>query len=158
MRASLCCVVLSDAGSHYSYQSGLILHSDSTPAATSVHWLRNTAWSAKRGTHNCCFDNARMESFFSTLKKIWFIACVASPYSGSRFGRGFSAGLKPIYSRLRCKTANGGKLPPLRKRAVDENRDTGSIVRCVVWAIFLTISASWSAPVSLFSIHRVPFR
>ena len=69
MRASLCCDALRDAVSRYGYQKGLILHSDHGSQYTSQEYRTMLAGFGSirqsMGRTHCCFDNARMESFFA---------------------------------------------------------------------------------------------
>ena len=57
----------------YGYQKGLILHSDHGSQYTSQEYRTMLAGFGSirqsMGRTHCCFDNARMESFFATLKK-----------------------------------------------------------------------------------------
>lgn len=83
MRASLCCDALRDAVSRYGYQNGLILHSDHGSQYTSQEYrtllAQHESIRQSMGRTHCCFDNARMESFFATLKKelIYRLHCVS---------------------------------------------------------------------------------
>ena len=73
MRADLCGDALRNAVSRYGYQKGLILHSDHGSQYTSQEYRTVIAELGSirqsMGRTHCCFDNARMESFFATLKK-----------------------------------------------------------------------------------------
>ena len=83
MRASLCCDAFRNAVSRYGYQNGLILHSDHGSQYTSQEYrtllAQHESIRQSMGRTHCCFDNARMESFFATLKKelIYRLHCVS---------------------------------------------------------------------------------
>ena len=83
MHASLCCDVLRDAVSRYGYQNGLILYSDHGSQYTSREYrelvYRYGSIRQSMGHTHCCFDNARMESFFCNAKKelIYRLHCIS---------------------------------------------------------------------------------
>lgn len=62
-----------DAVLRYGYQKSLILHSDHGSQYASRKYRAAIAKfgsiQQSMGRTHCCFDNARMESFFATLKK-----------------------------------------------------------------------------------------
>lgn len=121
MRASLCCDALRDAVSRYGYQAGLILHSDHGSQYTSQEYrvllTRYGSIQQSMGHTHCCFDNARMESFFATLKKelIYRMHCASLPREQVR--QMIFRWIETYYNRLRRNTANETNLPPLMKRA-----------------------------------------
>ena len=120
MRASLCCDALRDAVSRYGYQKGLILHSDHGSQYTSREYRALLAQYGSirqsMGRTHCCFDNARMESFFATLKKelIYRLDCVSMNREQVR--QLIFRWIETYYNRLRRNTANEDNLPPLVKR------------------------------------------
>ena len=120
MRASLCCDALRDAVSRYGYQNGLILHSDHGSQYTSREYrellARYGSIRQSMGHTHCCFDNARMESFFATLKKelIYRLHCVSMKREQVR--QLIFRWIETYYNRLRRNTANEDNLPPLVKR------------------------------------------
>ena len=121
MRTSLCCNALRDAVSRYGYQPGLILHSDHGSQYTSQEYrallARYGSIRQSMGRTHCCFDNARMESFFATLKKelVYRLHCASMPLEQVR--QMIFRWIEIYYNRLRRNTANEENLPPLRKRA-----------------------------------------
>lgn len=69
---TLCCAAVRDAVARYGYKGKLILHSDHGAQYTSHEYrklLDEYGFQQSMGRTHCCFDNARMESFFATLKK-----------------------------------------------------------------------------------------
>lgn len=121
MRASLCCNALRDAVSRYGYQKGLILHSDHGSQYTSQEYraliARLGSIRQSMGRTHCCFDNARMESFFATLKKevIYRLHCSSMKRDAVR--KLVFRWIETYYNRRRRNTANEDHLPPLVKRA-----------------------------------------
>ena len=121
MRAGLCGDALRNAVSRYGYQKGLILHSDHGSQYTTQEYrtVITELGSIRQsmGRTHCCFDNARMESFFATLKKE-----LVYRLHGSRMPRELVRHLvfrwiETYYNRRRRNTANEDNLPPLVKRA-----------------------------------------
>ena len=68
------------------------------------------------GRTHCCFDNARMESFFATLKKelVYRLHCVSMKRDQVR--QMIFRWIETYYNPLRRNTANEDHLPPLVKR------------------------------------------
>ncbi len=121
MRAGLCCDALRDAVLRYGYQKGLILHSDHSSQYTSQEYQAAIAGfrSIRQGmgrTH-CCFDNARMESFFATLKKELVYRFHCSSMKRDAVRRTVFRWIETYYNPRRRNTANELNLPPLIKRA-----------------------------------------
>ena len=120
MRASLCCDAFRNAVSRYGYQTGLILHSDHGSQYTSQEYrtllAQHESICQSMGRTHCCFDNARMESFFATLKKelIYRLHCVSMKREQVR--QLIFRWIETYYNRLRRNTANEDNLPPLVKR------------------------------------------
>ena len=118
--ASLCCDAFRNAVSHYGYQTGLILHSDHGSQYTSQEYrtllAQHESIRQSMGRTHCCFDNARMESFFATLKKelIYRLHCVSMKREQVR--QLIFRWIETYYNRLRRNTANEDNLPPLVKR------------------------------------------
>lgn len=120
MRASLCYDAFRHAVSRYGYQAGLILHSDHGSQYTSQEYRELLApYGSIRqsmGRTHCCFDNARMESFFATLKKelIYRLHCVSMKREEVK--QLIFCWIETYYNRLRRNAANEDNLPPLVKR------------------------------------------
>ena len=121
MRAGLCGDALRNAVSRYGYQKGLILHSDHGSQYTSQEYRTVIAELGSirqsMGRTHCCFDNARMESFFATLKKelVYRLHCSRMPRELVRHL--VFRWIETYYNRRRRNTANEDNLPPLVKRA-----------------------------------------
>ena len=120
MRASLCCTAVRDAVARYGYEGKLILHSDHGVQYTSYEYrklLAEYGFQQSMGRTHCCFDNARMESFFATLKKelIYRLHCASMLREQVR--QLIFHWIETYYNRLRRNTANKDNLPPLIKRA-----------------------------------------
>lgn len=121
MRAGLCGDALRNAVSRYGYQKGLILHSDHGSQYTSQEYRTVIAELGSirqsMGRTHCCFDNARMESFFATLKKelVYRLHCSRMPRELVRHL--VFRWIATYYNRRRRNTANEDNLPPLVKRA-----------------------------------------
>ena len=120
MHASLCCDALRDAVNRFGYQDGLILHSDHGAQYTSREYRALLAGLGSirqsMGRTHCCYDNARMESFFATLKKelVYRLHCKSMKRDEVR-GLVFRW-IETYYNRRRRNTANEDNLPPLVKR------------------------------------------
>ena len=119
IRSSLCCVALRDTVARYVHRDNLILHSDHGGQYTSHQYrilLMQYSFRQSMGRTYCCFDNARMESFFATLKNelTYGLHCVSMPRQQVR--QLISRWIETYYNRLWHNTANDGNLPPLVKR------------------------------------------
>ena len=120
MRASLCCAAVRDAAARHGYNGDVILHSDHGGQYASYEYrklLDEYGFRQSMGRTHCCFDNARMESFFATLKKelIYRLHCSSMPREQVR--QLVFRWIETYYNRLRRNTANEDNLPPLVKRA-----------------------------------------
>ena len=69
------------------------------------------------GRTHCCFDNARMESFFATLKKELVYRLKCSTMKRDEVRKIVFHWIETYYNRRRRNTANELNLPPLVKRA-----------------------------------------
>ena len=112
---------LRDAVSRYGYQKGLILHSDHGSQYTSQEYRTMLAGFGSirqsMGRTHCCFDNARMESFFATLKKELVYRLKCSTMKRDEVRKIIFRWIETYYNRRRRNTANELNLPPLVKRA-----------------------------------------
>ena len=122
MRASPCCDALHDAVSRYGYQKGLILHSDHGSQYTSQEYRAAIAEFGSirqsMGRTYCCFDNARMESFFATLKKRTGLPVqLRSTMKRDEVRKIVASLIETYYNRRRRNTANELNLLLLVKRA-----------------------------------------
>ncbi|GHV45707.1 hypothetical protein FACS189492_3030 [Clostridia bacterium] len=69
------------------------------------------------GKTGCCYDNARAESFFATLKKELIYKLPLSRLTRAEVRTSIVAWVEGYYNKKRRNTANDGKLAPLVKRA-----------------------------------------
>ena len=115
------CDALRDAVLRYGYQKGLILHSDHGSQYTSQEYRTMLAGFGSirqsMGRTHCCFDNARMESFFATLKKELVYRLKCSTMKRDEVRKIVFHWIETYYNRRRRNTANELNLPPLVKRA-----------------------------------------
>jgi transposase InsO family protein len=118
MKASLCAAALNSAIGRWGTSEGCILHSDRGSQFTS-HLYRETLESKgfrqSMGRTGTCADNARMESFFATLKKelIYRLPLYRLTRKEVRI---YIFEWIAYYNRKRRHTANENSLPPLIKR------------------------------------------
>jgi len=70
------------------------------------------------GRTGSCFDNARMESFFATLKKDLLYRLPLYKLTRDEVRREIFSWIELYYNSERRCTANEGCLPPLKKRAL----------------------------------------
>ena len=70
------------------------------------------------GRTGSCFDNARMESFFATLKKDLIYQLPLYKMARDEVRYKVFAWIELYYNTERRYTANEGNLPPLKKRAL----------------------------------------
>ncbi len=68
------------------------------------------------GRVGSCYDNARMESFFATLKKELIYTLPLTQLSREEVRRLIFRWIECDYNRLRPHSGNEGDLPPLEKR------------------------------------------
>ena len=120
MKAELCTAALSAAVTRYGRRKDRILHSDRGSQFTS-HLYRNTLQSKgfrqSMGRIGSCYDNARMESFFATLKKELIYRLPVYKMSRKQLKSIIFEWIEGYYNRRRRHTANAENLPPLVKRA-----------------------------------------
>lgn len=114
MRAELCVRALESACMQ-SGARGMIVHSDRGSQYTSAAFrdclARHGAVQSMSGTGKC-YDNARMESFFATLKKEKLYRIDTRRLPMERVKTIIWRYIMLYYNRLRCYTANPGGLPP----------------------------------------------
>ena len=118
-RARLCKESLETAVHRYGKTGGMIVHSDHGSQYTSnlfrdyleKHHLRQSM-----GAIGSCFDNARMESFFATLKKELIYTLPLTQLSRDEVKRRIFRWIECDYNRLRPHSGNDGDQPPLVKR------------------------------------------
>jgi len=119
-RASLCSSAFKEAVNRYGKDNELIFHSDRGSQYTSREFRRvlngyNTRQSM--GRTGSCYDNARMESFFATLKKELIYRIPVTTLTCKEVKRLIFRWIECEYNRDRLYSANEDGMPPLEKRA-----------------------------------------
>lgn len=119
MKATLCTAALNSASARYSGHGDKIVHSDKGSQFTS-HLFRETlaakGFRQSMGRTGSCYDNARMESFFATLKKELIYRLPMSSLTREQVKSRIFEWIEGYYNRKRRHTANDGNQPPLVKR------------------------------------------
>jgi len=118
MRAELCVGAFSSAAKKYQ-AFGMIFHSDrGSQYTSSIYRKLLTTYGAVQSMSNTgkCFDNARMESFFATLKKERIYKFKTENMSMDTVKSMVFRFIEIYYNRKRIYTTNGG-YPPLAKRS-----------------------------------------
>ncbi len=114
MRAELC-VRAFEAACRHTQARSMILHSDRgsqfTSAAFRAVLARHSAIQSMSGTGRC-YDNARMESFFATLKKEKLYRINTRALSMEQVKTIIFRYIMVYYNRQRIHTANPGGWPP----------------------------------------------
>ena len=119
MRAELCTSALMNAANRYGYEPDCIIHSDRGSQFTSNLFrgvLENQGFRQSMGRTGVCFDNAKMESFFATLKNELIYKLPTSQMTREQVRLEVFAWIEGYYNRKRRHTTNEGKKPPLVKR------------------------------------------
>lgn len=119
MKTPLCTATLNGAVTRYSHHKDRILHSDRGSQFTS-HLYRQTLESKgfrqSMGRTGTCADNARMESFFATLKKELVYRLPLYRLTREQVKNLVFEWIEGYYNKRRRHTANDRNLPPLQKR------------------------------------------
>ncbi len=118
-RADLCKDSLETAVLRYGKTDGMIVHSDHGSQYTSQmfrDYLEATNARQSMGAVGSCYDNARMESFFATLKKELLYALPLTQMSREEVKRRIFRWIECDYNRERPHSGNAGDQPPLQKR------------------------------------------
>lgn len=118
MRAELCVDAFSSAAKKYQ-AFGMIFHSDrGSQYTSSIYRKLLTTYGAVQSMSNTgkCFDNARMESFFATLKKEKIYKVKTELLSMETVKSMVFRFIEIYYNRKRIYTTNGG-YPPMAKRS-----------------------------------------
>lgn len=121
MRAELCTAALMNADRRFGHAEGCIVHSDKGSQYTSYLFrgvLENKGFRQSMGRTGCCFDNAKMESFWATLKKELIYKLPLSQMTRADVRQAVFAWIEGYYNRRRRHTTNQGKLAPLVKRTL----------------------------------------
>lgn len=119
MKTPLCTTALNNAVKRYGKTNGLIVHSDRGSQFTS-HLFRETLLNKglkqSMGRTGSCFDNARMESFFATLKKDLIYRLPLYKMEREEVRHRIFTWIETYYNRKRRHTSNEHNQPPLVKR------------------------------------------
>ena len=78
--------------------------------------LKNHGFQQSMGQTGCCYDNARAESFFATLKKEIIHKLPLYKLTKDEVRIKIMAWVEGYYNKKRRNTANAGNLAPLKKR------------------------------------------
>ena len=119
MRAELCTSALMNAANRYGHELDCIVHSDRSSQFTSNLFrgvLENQGFRQSMGRTGVCFDNAKMESFWGTLKNELVYKMPLTQMTREQVRLEIFSWIEGYYNRQRRHTANMGKLPPLVKR------------------------------------------
>jgi transposase InsO family protein len=119
MRTPLCTSAVLKAKQRYGCAPKCILHSDHGSQFTS-HLFRETltaeGFQQSMGKTGVCFDNAKCESFWATLKKELIYDLPHSSMTRQQIHDEIFTWIETYYNRRRRHTSNEGKLPPIVKR------------------------------------------
>jgi len=119
MRAELCTAALNSAVMRYKPAQGCIIHSDRGSQLTS-HLFRGilsaNEFRQSMGRTGSCFDNARMESFFATLKNDLIYRLPIWLMTREEVRSEIFEWIEGYYNLRRRHTSNEGNRPPLVKR------------------------------------------
>ena len=125
MRAELCTEALNNAWMSNKIKKAAIVHSDRGSQYTSkkyrdllmYHSLRQSMSGAGK-----CYDNARMESFFATLKKEKLYRMPTHRMLREQVKTIVFRYIMVYYNRFRVYTRNPGGVPPVKMRELWERR------------------------------------
>jgi putative transposase len=123
MKTPLCTAALSSAVSRYGSVKGCILHSDRGSQFTSHLFhetLENKGFRQSMGRTGSCYDNARMESFFATLKKELIYKLPMYRLTCEEVRARVFEWIEGYYNLRRRHTSNEGHLAPLVKRKLSK--------------------------------------
>ena len=118
MKAELCVQALENACRGINTE-GLILHSDRGSQFTSQLFrkaLRRYKIVQSMSGTGRCYDNARMESFFATLKKEKIYQIAAYKLTRAQVKTIVFRYVFTYYNRIRVCSVNPGGLPPVKYR------------------------------------------
>ena len=118
-RAELCRSSYLGAIHRYGKTEGMIVHSDHGSQYTSKLFrdcLKAEGARQSMGRTGSCYDNARMESFFATLKKELIYGLALSQLTRDEVKALIFRWIECDYNRVRPYSANEGDVPPLQKR------------------------------------------
>lgn len=118
-RAELCKASYESAINRYGKTENMIVHSDHGSQYTSHlfrDFLDKTGARQSMGGTGCCYDNARVESFFSTFKRECIGWLPMSQMSREEVKRAIFLWIECDYNTNRPHSGNANSQPPLQKR------------------------------------------
>ena len=124
MRTELCTAALMSASRRFGHEPDCILHSDRGSQFTSHMYrevLGNQGFRQSMGRTGCCYDNAKMESFWATLKKELIYRLPLSTMTRAQVRHEIFVWIETYYNLRRRHTANINNLPPLVRRRLFES-------------------------------------
>jgi transposase InsO family protein len=119
MRTPLCTRALMNADQRFGHIEGCIVHGDHGSQFTShlyTETIEAHAFRLSMGAVGHCADNARMESFWATLKKELIYKMPTTTMTRAEVRRRIFLWIETYYNHRRRNTANENNLPPLVKR------------------------------------------
>lgn len=118
-RAEICCAAFENARKRFGLAKDVIVHSDHGSQYTSRIFretLQKHGARQSMGKTGCCYDNARMESFFATLKKELIYGLPMTQLTRVEVKRLIFRWVECDYNVERPHSANKDSQPPLLKR------------------------------------------
>ena len=122
MRKELCVDTLKAAYDRFPIK-GAILHSDRGSQYTSEAFrsiVKDSGILQSLSSVNCCYDNARMESFFATLKKELLYRIPTTKLKRDIVKKLIFRYIFTYYNKVRIYTSNPGGMPPAAYRQLYE--------------------------------------
>lgn len=119
MKKELCIDTIKAAAQRYPQLRGAIYHSDRGSQYTSEGFKKTLAelgMIQSLSGVDCCYDNARMESFFATLKKELLYRIPAYRMTKEEVKTIIFRYVFTYYNTVRIHTSNPGGLPPIAYR------------------------------------------
>ncbi len=125
MKKGLCIQAIDDAYKNRTPGNGVLIHSDAGSQYTSDRFKKLLGgYRAIQSMSDVgkCYDNARMESFFATLKKEKLYKMNTKKMTRKEIKTVIWRYVMVYYNRKRISTVNGGGWPPViyRKKAAEE--------------------------------------
>ena len=125
MRAELCTAALMDSVRRYGHENECILHSDRGSQFTSHLYravLTAQGFKQSMGRTGICYDNAKMESFWGTLKSEHIYDLPLATMTRDEVRHSVFEWIEGYYNRRRRHTTNENNLAPLVKRSLYQRK------------------------------------
>jgi transposase InsO family protein len=119
VKTELCTAAVMEYSRRYGHEENCIMHGDRGSQFTSHLYrevLSNQGFRQSMGRTGCCYDNAKMESFWATLKKELIYNLPLSTMTKSELKHAIFEWVESYYNRSRRHTSNQNDMPPLVKR------------------------------------------